>query len=240
MSDDQPDEETKWVAERHDEETKRLQEESKDPVQWVNEDPPERASVTDDGELDVASRDDIPETPTHETVGKAPMAVTTEALRTFSANVRQLSPPLERSREDLIGASVPAGAFEHAHQLTRKVLGAGSGAGAEDNSSVVPGTTKTLTDAINVLATVADLMEQSAVLYERAESENDLDATKLKEYLDTASSHVTTATGMGPGSAPTGTGPDSAATGAGTGSGSAAADGTSTSSDGSDPGSTSA
>jgi hypothetical protein len=132
-----------------------------------------------------------PAVPKTETEGRAPEKVNTEALRKFSANMRELITPMRTIYDDFQGLEVPSGAFAHAYKLRDDVMGAGGGV---DAVAAVPGTRAFIEKAINAATSVADQADAMATLYENTEDQNKLDSDKLHEALANAQTYVTSAT----------------------------------------------
>ena len=132
------------------------------------------------------------------TDGKAPTQVSTEALKTYSANLRTLSDSLKKVWDKLDAAvqqPIQPGYFYEAKQLSDRVnADASTGAGGT-SGGVVPVTQAFVGTLITALNQTVDGLNQLAAKYTKAEDLNNVSAQKLNELMSTAENSIQTVTG---------------------------------------------
>jgi hypothetical protein len=128
----------------------------------------------------------------------APTQVSTEALKTYSANLRTLAGALKQVEAKLTAAAsqpVEPGYFYEANQLVTRVNGTTSSSGAGTTGGVVPVTKDFVTKLVTALTTTADNLDQLAAKYTKAEDLNNVSAQKLNDLISTAESSISAVTG---------------------------------------------
>lgn len=153
-----------------------------------------------------------PKLPSGEEAKDGDISVNTEAMRAYASNIENLIDPLKQVKEKIEAVQVAAGGFPHATDLMTQVVGAG-GAGS---GSVKSFTLTFIAGAIDAITKTASEVRNLAVLYEQAEDDNKVDATKVSEYISNAQSYISKITNSA-GSVPGAAGVGAGAAGAGAG-----------------------
>ncbi|GAA3464474.1 hypothetical protein ACFFSW_18340 [Saccharothrix longispora] len=134
---------------------------------------------------DVPDLDDRVPPPPRKTGDTGATVVSTDALRTFARNLRQLRELLEEALKTLRGVDIAPGAFYHATDLTTKLTG-----------GLVPSVEEFLIKAIDALEMTARNLEQLAHDYDTTEELNGLTAVKLNEHIQDAVGYINQTTGI--------------------------------------------
>lgn len=106
--------------------------------------------------------------------GQGVTTVSTDAIRTFAANVLLLEDPIRTALNGMGNVDIHAGAFNQAFVLSRKIGGDGQ---------LLPSTRTVLTNALDALESIRTACLRIVSEYDTAEELNRVDADKFGELI---------------------------------------------------------
>jgi len=109
-----------------------------------------------------------------DTPGKGVTSVSTDAIRTFAANLLLLEDPIRTALKGTDNVNIHAGAFNQAFVLTRKIGGDGQ---------LLTSTRAVLTNALDALESIRAACFKLVAEYDTAEELNEADANKFNELI---------------------------------------------------------
>ncbi|MFI5735656.1 hypothetical protein ACIA49_36435 [Kribbella sp. NPDC051587] len=133
----------------------------------------------------------LPPVPKHDGKSGVPVQVSTEALKLYAGNLRELIKPLKELLTDLGTVELRPGSFFDANALTVRVVGDTAKPG------LVGTTVKFINDAISAVTVVADQLESLAGAYTTAEELNAATGKDVTDYIENAKTFITKALGTG-------------------------------------------
>jgi hypothetical protein len=110
----------------------------------------------------------------HDTPGKGVTAVSTDAMKTFVSNLKQLNDPLQTSYTKLGTVDVRAGGFHEAFTLRDKIMG---------DTGLAASTQKFIGNTRETLADIANAADALALKYTNAEDFNSMTGADLGTYV---------------------------------------------------------
>jgi hypothetical protein len=116
------------------------------------------------------------------TPGRGVTTVSTQAIRTFAANLLLLEEPIRTALTGMAGVDVRPGAFNQAFVLANKIDGDGE---LRDSTRDV------LTKALDALVAIRQACHRIVTEYDTAEELNNADATRFQELVNSANSIIT-------------------------------------------------